>query len=337
MNGKINSENYEAFYLDFLEGNLSVEEAALFSDFMNAHPELKLEDETLVYIPEVTSEVLEASWKTNLKIDAFEDPITLQNIELFLIASVENQLSETKKKELNAFLLANPSYQTELGLYQRSKLQADLTQIYANKKGLKKDGGVIIPIFVRYAAVAASIVLVVSIYLNNDQPTKTQLSENQKTESKKTNSKGSTKSNENQGINSEKSVSQTTNTIIVVARFSTQEKQPTIETRASIHAKIPMKNYPKLKKPLLEYTLAETSVNMALEKYNIDEPVAYIAIDDMKNPIKPITTKLGEVLKQEVDFRTSKAAQRKEGGFYIKIGKLEISRKVYDKSPVAKN
>lgn len=336
MNGKINSENYEAFYLDFLEGNLSAEEAALFSDFLNAHPELKLEDEALVYVPTSNSEVLEASWKTNLKIDAFEDPITLHNIELFLIASVENQLSETKKKELNAFLLANPSYQTELGLYQRSKLQADLTQIYANKNGLKKGGGVIIPMFVRYAAVAASIVLVVSIYLKNDQTTKIQLSENQKKESPKDNGKSEKNTIENREIYSESAQSNPTNTIFV-ASFSTPEKQPTIETSESIHAKIPMKNYPKLKKPLLEHTLAETSVNMALEKYNIDEPAAYVAIDDMKNPIKPITTKLGEVLKQEVDFRTSKAARRKEGGFYIKIGKLEISRKVYDKSTVAKN
>ena len=336
MNGKINSENYEAFYLDFLEGNLSTEEAALFSDFLNAHPELKLEDESLVYVPASNSEVLEASWKTNLKINAFEDPITLHNIELFLIASVENQLSESKKKELNVFLAANPSYQTELGLYQRSKLQADLTQIYANKNGLKKGGGVIIPMFVRYAAVAASIVLVVSIYLNNDQPTKTQLSENQKKESRTENSKGDKKTIENREINSESAQSNPTNTIFV-ASFSTPEKLPIVDTRESIHAKIPMKNYPKLKKPLLEHTLAETSVNMALEKYNIDEPVAYVTIDDMKNPIKPITTKLGEVLKQEVDFRTSKAARRTEGGFYIKIGKLEISRKVYDKSAVAKN
>jgi len=34
--------NYEAFYLDFLEGTLSEEDTALFLKFMEEHPELRL-------------------------------------------------------------------------------------------------------------------------------------------------------------------------------------------------------------------------------------------------------------------------------------------------------
>jgi hypothetical protein len=36
-----------------------------------------------------------------------------------------------------------------------------------------------------------------------------------------------------------------------------------------------------------------------------------------------------------VEFKTSKAAKKKPGGFLFKIGKFEISRKVYDNSAVA--
>ena len=40
----INSTNYEAFYLDFLEGNLNEEETALLFVFLDENPEFKLDD-----------------------------------------------------------------------------------------------------------------------------------------------------------------------------------------------------------------------------------------------------------------------------------------------------
>jgi hypothetical protein len=55
---------------------------------------------------------------------------------------------------------------------------------------------------------------------------------------------------------------------------------------------------------------------------------------EMANPIQPVTRKMSSVLNTEIDFKTSKAA-RKKGGFYLKIGKLEISRKVYDSGSIA--
>ena len=47
----------------------------------------------------------------------------------------------------------------------------------------------------------------------------------------------------------------------------------------------------------------------------------------MNNPISPITNRLANVVKQEVDFRTAKATEKRSGGFYLKIGKLEISHR----------
>ncbi len=51
------------------------------------------------------------------------------------------------------------------------------------------------------------------------------------------------------------------------------------------------------------------------------------ASPEMKNPIKPITSRLGKTLKTDVDFKTGKAANNTGAGFFLKIGKFEISRK----------
>ena len=50
---KINIFNYEAYYLDYLEGNISEEDAAVLLDFLDKHPELKMEDEELPVFKEV--------------------------------------------------------------------------------------------------------------------------------------------------------------------------------------------------------------------------------------------------------------------------------------------
>ena len=47
----------------------------------------------------------------------------------------------------------------------------------------------------------------------------------------------------------------------------------------------------------------------------------------MKNPIKPITSRLEKTLKTDVDFKTGKAANNAGTGFVLKIGKFELSRK----------
>jgi hypothetical protein len=47
----------------------------------------------------------------------------------------------------------------------------------------------------------------------------------------------------------------------------------------------------------------------------------------MKNPIKPITSRLEKTLNTDVDFQTGKAANNSGAGFYLKIGKFELSRK----------
>ena len=48
---------------------------------------------------------------------------------------------------------------------------------------------------------------------------------------------------------------------------------------------------------------------------------------NMKNPIPLITNTISEKTKTAVDFKTGKATETEKGGFFIKIGKFEVSHK----------
>ena len=66
MNMPITIENYEAFYLDYLEGNLSGETLVAFEAFLAAHPELSVDDDALVTLP-VSEESFDAVQKLSMK------------------------------------------------------------------------------------------------------------------------------------------------------------------------------------------------------------------------------------------------------------------------------
>ena len=71
--------------------------------------------------------------------------------------------------------------------------------------------------------------------------------------------------------------------------------------------------------------VTQTQVIAKQSKENQDKNYVSIAFNDMSNPIQPITQRLGVAIKKEIDFRTAKPTKRSSGGFYLKIGKLEVS------------
>ena len=98
---KISIFNYEAFYLDYLEGNLNTEDAELFITFLNDHPELKVNDD---FLPTFSNEqsALDAQFKEDLKQISFnETAICNENVGQFFIAEAEKLLSQEKIIELD--------------------------------------------------------------------------------------------------------------------------------------------------------------------------------------------------------------------------------------------
>lgn len=161
---KINLHNYEAYFLDYLEGRLSAEEIHDLNLFLEQNPDKKEElDLNLdVLVLEPTTSVFES--KSDLKIA--DAKLNSTNVDEWMIASVENQLSIQEQLELNEFVKLH-SLENTFAAFKSTILKADLTEVFPNKKKLKVPTGIIIPLYMRVAAVAAVLLLFVTVALNN--------------------------------------------------------------------------------------------------------------------------------------------------------------------------
>ncbi len=129
----INKHNYEAFFLDYHEGNLSPQEVADLLLFVEQHPELKEEFESF---ENVTLDELSAIPFENKSI--LKKEITLDNKEEYFIRAVENTLTPAENNLLENFVKQHPQFLPELELFKKTKVFADTSVIFENKESLKR-------------------------------------------------------------------------------------------------------------------------------------------------------------------------------------------------------
>ena len=340
MNMPITIENYEAFYLDYLEGNLSGETLVAFEAFLAAHPELSVDDDALVTLP-VSEESFDAVQKLSMKKGINMDDLNAETIEFFLIAREEGLLSQEQSAHLNHWLEANAHYQQDARLYALTTFEADSTIVYEGKAGLKKPiGGRVIPMWFTGLAVAAGLALLFTIGINQNEP-------NGKSEFHPTVAKVDTNSNSNSGkvtthkgddtvkTDNQKSV-QSDNQTPSNGRKKVNKQQPSsprrpVYQRSILHEGTVLASLEKRHAQLSsngDKTITPMVISQptkVVPETLPTEDLAFVTVDEMKNPIKPVTTRLSETLNTPVDFRTAKAAKKKGGGFYFKIGKVEVS------------
>ncbi|MFN5417818.1 MAG: hypothetical protein ACK5B9_12240 [Flavobacteriia bacterium] len=325
MNVIINIENYEAFYLDFLEGNLNEEETRAFELFLEQHPDLKV-DEELPNLSEELNSALDQDFLSSMKMFDVTENITENNCEQFMIASVEEILPAAKKIELNDFLAKRNDLRSEFAFYEKTKLVADLNVIYTEKSSLKK--GFVIPMYAKYVAVAASLIMVFLFF-----PTTNSVKENyftarrEKPELNPKNEKnektvvvGDDIVTENIQVASLNNIPKTN--IYKEVKKNSEEKIEILNTYLNplkINS-IPV-NY-SVELAQFQFTKIEKQENQ------IDENSTFVAVNEMKNPIPFVTREINTRFNTNLDIRTAKASKKKQGGFYFKLGKLEISRKI---------
>ncbi|HEY0029566.1 MAG TPA: hypothetical protein VGC65_02315 [Bacteroidia bacterium] len=128
----INKNNYEAFFLDYYEGNLSPQQVADLLLFVEQHPEFREEFESFenLTLKDFSSVTFEN--KADLKKE-----ITANNREDYFIRSVEKTLTPAEQLLLTTFIKQHPQYSAELELFQKTKLPTDLSIVYENKEALK--------------------------------------------------------------------------------------------------------------------------------------------------------------------------------------------------------
>ncbi len=312
--------NYEAFYLDFLEGTLSEEDTALFLKFMEEHPELRLEDESFVAMDDEFV-ALDQTFKENLKqVNFNETVISLNNAEQFLIAQTEGLLSSTKNAELNVFLAQDPALLHAQRVYAHTKMTADVSIVYADKSSLKQARRIALwPILSLAAAASVAVFFFVqtpSLEFGDASGSTAKIHFKGRVKPLVPTTETPTSSTLIQTLqNTVESVPHQLATVINVPNKRTDVDR------------LSAKRLNKLRTDEVENEVEFVEVSSTPVISKFDQKVGAVGFQDMKNPIKPITNRLSDAVKQEVDFRTAKATKERSGGFYLKIGKLEISHR----------
>lgn len=314
--------NYEAFYLDFLEGNLDQEESALLLDFLRNHPELVV-DELPVYNAE--SVELDLSFLDTLKkVDIENDHLTSFNCESFIIAHFEDQLSTLKNEELLEFVKVDVKAKRLYENYKCVKMRADLTVLYPNKNELKRSRRIVLwP----YISAAASILIIFGVY-KFVSPTESGM-----------NQIGLAANDFGYYLPQKFDFSINSDNGDIVLTSNIDEKKGKVEfvdNALPIDNDLTPKNYRiqvasiSKRDVLLQEIDQEIKPNKTFPIYAINnsaENDVVFAANEMRNPIKPVTERLSEFTKTEIDLKTASAAQKGKKGFYFKIGNLEVEHK----------
>ena len=326
----ITRENYEAFYLDFLEGTLSKEMERAFLAFLDANPDLQISDDELPILEEETTSLTEFEKLLLKKNESLNSLITKENIEFFLVAQLENQLSEGEKQELERWLALHPEFLKDKALYAKTILPQEKVN-YLHKSDLYQDAK-IIPLWARVSSIAASVILLIGIgsYLSLnaidvENPNLPQFSK-QNTIPSKTDSLAPIQYAPKQ------------------QQFASHKQHIELEPNKNNDAHSPIEDNHMASSnndAELKQNKAVTNQNGGMlpdqpdlathvtEKNNKEEQEAQndYAFGIMENPIQPITNELSKRLNTVIDFRRAKENQDKQSGFFIKIGKFELLHK----------
>lgn len=173
---KINIENYEAYLLDYMEGNLSKEDTALLLEFVVLHPELNINLNELESLTLVDENI------------AFDNKNSLKKTAAQLVSDeqlvdyIENKINAEEKTRIEKLSAAYPEIEKELNLYKKTILVPDAAIVFEDKKALKKEAKIIYLFSRQTLSIAAAIVLLIGLvilfnYFSSNE-TQKQVSEN---------------------------------------------------------------------------------------------------------------------------------------------------------------
>lgn len=172
----ITRNNYEEFFLDYIEGEIKAPDKEALESFLVQNPDLKKELDEMMGVNIKFEDITISGESDSLKAIPFQE-----NFEDFCIAKIESDLNAYENEAFEKYMASNPNKEKELFLYQKTKLQADHSIIFKEKKSLKRrNKGLIIRQFIYTTlAAAASIVLLFSIWTNEIENNSTDLKNEQ--------------------------------------------------------------------------------------------------------------------------------------------------------------
>ncbi len=170
----ININNWEAYAVDYYDGNLSAEMQKELLAFFDTHPELKEEFSSFEHIAVSPSHV-EYRNKNSLKHPGITPfgKINENNFEEHIVLFVDGEMTADDKEEFLNFIEKNGFLKKDIELISATRLKPDKSIVFADKQSLKKRP--VLPLFIRWSAVAAIFLagfLLLKPYFSNNNSTK---------------------------------------------------------------------------------------------------------------------------------------------------------------------
>lgn len=150
---KITRDNYESFFIDYMEGNLPESSIDQFLDFLNQNPDLKEE----LHLFEEVNLPLESvvfQEKKHLYKSSADEKRRLENIA---IAYLEGDWDADENKTVEAYLSSNPEFKREYDLFAKTQLRPDFRIKYPEKQKLYRKSGA--SVAMKWVARAAAVIL----------------------------------------------------------------------------------------------------------------------------------------------------------------------------------
>jgi len=162
----IKRENYEMYFIDYLDGVLTKSEIDQLFSFLIENPDLKEEFDDL-QLEKINVENISFSKKESLRRNPQLGSKQLNNLDEICIASLEGDLSLIEQTEFKNLLEQNSLLKNKYDLFGKTILIPDENIVFKNKTILKK------PLVIRslrigsykYLSFAASVVLLLGLSL----------------------------------------------------------------------------------------------------------------------------------------------------------------------------
>ncbi|MGM0375963.1 MAG: hypothetical protein ACQEQ0_04255 [Bacteroidota bacterium] len=154
----IDRNNYEQWFIDYLDGTLGKKSRQELKLFLKANPDLAKELESLGETS-LEPEHVPFSAKTSLLMENAEDGCPHRS-DYLMIKQMEEGLDDREEKELAALIDSDESLLERVNLYHRTRLKAPAASFPGKEKLLRKD---VAPLFFRkfyrWSSVAAAALL----------------------------------------------------------------------------------------------------------------------------------------------------------------------------------
>lgn len=165
----IHIDNYEEYFLLYVDEELTAQERKDVEAFLLEHPELKPELDMYLET-RLTPETVSFLGKEELFRNA--DEIHAGNIEELQIQWIDGELSDSRAAEVEAFTMSNPEAKQNLALLKQTKLPEE-TIVFPDKASLyrhEEKPAVVFQMRWIRVAVAAAVILLAGLLWLNRQP-----------------------------------------------------------------------------------------------------------------------------------------------------------------------